>query len=589
MDNSIVRSQKKDGSFTETLKDGVNKIRFTFSNINYEQKKSELNDFWRRISGRKQIRLAVVGSPSSGKSFLLQDIMTALNSMAARFSRLERDGLEYVDFKSYKPDELGGNGQTPFYVCRQSNHYGASVEHVGRNGFSYDMDFLNIPGEAFKNDSSETYSRVEAYLRLRDKLYTSRRLFMVSTFIDETGEKKLIVEPRIKGKLSPLAEIKTQPPILSDSNPSGHLGGNKFSMSFRDWKDIIDNLNGFNYCQGSSKIISGKKLLKHFFKYDTDSVIRSIEDLMEGNMIKDLPFDHNDFMMTGYARAFVFLHYCSLATDIVVCDRIYVPQNQQPNDNTNNQSTEIPFGDLSKNISAFVTNRKDKSVHVYLAFRNVDFLLQAKEDLYKKLATEFLATMIPEARRNAIYSIFNSIVLYKMDSTLGKKIEDNFNYFIGLPREFDKEELIDNKTTGSSFMDKLANTYMDSASHSGIIVHRTRNLITHIESRIGAPGMAFRGVLLQTGINTQNETIVPHVYFTCTPITNDFSIYENFESEGRIAPDFCHKGDTTDLFMSRNSNVCFGSYQLCMDILKQHKMGSFIHGSLLRHLMGLTN
>ena len=135
-------------------------------------------------------------------------------------------------------------------------------------------------------------------------------------------------------------------------------------------------------------------------------------------------------------------------------------------------------------------------------------------------------------------------------------------------------------------MEKLANLYMDSTPSGGTVVHNTKDLITHINSRIGGDGQAFRNILLQAGINTQNEAIIPHVYFSCTPITDDYSIYENFEYEGRIAPDFCHNGDIDDLFMARNSNVCFGSYQLCMDILKQHQLGSFIHGSLLNHLMG---
>ena len=80
------------------------------------------------------------------------------------------------------------------------------------------------------------------------------------------------------------------------------------------------------------------------------------------------------------------------------------------------------------------------------------------------------------------------------------------------------------------------------------------------------------------------DDIVPHVYFSCTPITSDYDIYENYiNDKGRPASDFKKNIDGKDyLFRNMCSNVCFGSFQLAIDILAQHGLGNYEVGGLLR-------
>ena len=122
----------------------------------------------------------------------------------------------------------------------------------------------------------------------------------------------------------------------------------------------------------------------------------------------------------------------------------------------------------------------------------------------------------------------------------------------------------------------------------------TPDLRAHINSRLGGnAGKAFRLLLTKTKLKKGNKKlavgrIVPHVYFSCTPITSEYDIYQNYNLvEGRPAPDFKKIINGKPYFFhNMNSNVCFGSYQLTMDILTQHGLGNFKVGNLLRTMQG---
>lgn len=541
-----------------------------------------LKDQWRRKHG-KHVSLAVVGSMASGKSFLLKDIITSLGSMGDSANFLVRDGFRYKNAYDYTPNELGGHGRTPFYVCRQSNLYGAKMEFVGNSKVRYDLDFLNIPGEAFsKAYPEDLISRVGAYNQLREKLQTPRNLFIVTTYVEEeTGDIKQIVEPKSR-------------PVSSGgvARSTKEIDDNVRFDRFLTWEEIAKGLDGYKLVKGATRKINGKKLLDRFFEYDTDSVIRSIEDVMNEE-IEDLSFDKTDFEKKRYDKAFVFLHYCSKATDIVVCDRIFMPTKED-------NARDIPFGELTNGISQFI-EENNICPQVYLAFRNVDFMLYEKEQAYIKLNNVLdKLNMDVEQRRNAIYSIFHSAVLYHVNNNLN--INDEFEYFVGLDglKGLRREDILPCVEENGDFLQKIAEYYVDFNVDTDIIVQDTNDLAEHINSRLGGEGnaMAFRGLLQKTRVDARNKDIVPHVYFTCTPVTDDYEIYKNYLIEQEknklmTAPDFKREETGQDgkvrisYFMNQNSHACFGSYQLCMDIMKHHKLKQFSHGSLLRCLQGL--
>ena len=530
----------------------------------------------------KHISLAIVGTPSSGKSFLLMDIIDALESMGDSAYSLERHGIRYQDINNYTPDELGGRGGTPFYACRQSNHYGALMKNVSGND-DYSLNFLNIPGEAFVNPSQDAnninLSRVAAYNRLKDRIQNQKNLFCVTNYEDQyTGDIIQIVEPS-----------KTRPISSGSITANTEKTDNDARRTrFLKWEEIARELEGYGLVKGSSRKLSGKKLLKRFFEYNTDSIIRSITDLIRDGEIQDLGFDAIDFEMKEYDKAFVFMHYCSLATDIVVCNRIFMPQKDD-------NAKEIPFGELVDGIAQFI-ERNNQTTRVYLAFRNVDFMLYEKEKEYMRLDNDVLRDLTVEEKRNVIYSIFHSSMLYHVNNGLLGDLGE-YEHFVGMDGHDGHETniLLDGQECPEDFLRQVAEKYVDFDGGDGIIAEDTEDLADHIKSRLGGLGSseAFRGLLLKTGVDARNETIVPHVYFTCTPVTCEYEMYHNYMDEnGKTASDFIRTDDKKKksyFFRHQNSNVCFGSFQLCMDIMKHHKLKQFEHGSLLRHLQGLDH
>ena len=478
--------------------------------------------------------------------------------MGAAYFPLERDGFFYKEFSTFSRNQ----SQTERYACRRSDHYGQTVVH-GRK--EYDFDFLNIPGEVFSNKEN-----INLYLKIKGLLKDKK--FKVATYINDSDMELLIVEPGSNSS-------------ITEDDRRQEQAGSLNRTQFRSWGDIFGNLNeqGYKLCEESQHSIKGKDLLKHFFEYDTDSVVQSIKDLLPE---KSQPGDINstDFESLGHDRNFVFFQYCALATDIVLCDRIFVKVVDK-----DEKAEKLEFGTLANNLAVFFDDKKMKMPHVYLAFRNVDFLLKAKEKEYQRLCSEVFKNFEPDRKRNVIYSLFNYSILHRIfNYTIPN---DDFENKMGIPQGqsvniFPKERTVNTEDIDNRFVDFNGN---------GGIVYQARDLENHIVTRIGGQGQSFQRLLSQTGWKRENgQKIVPHVYFTCTPITEDFCIYENPKAEeqdkGFNIYDFYLNGNPDDRFSDQNSCVCFGSYQLLMDILIQHKIfNRFNDGSLLRMLRDVRN
>lgn len=501
---------------------------------------------------KKVIRLAVVGARSSGKSFFLNDIIDALKSKGGAYYPLYRTEFRYREFSDYERNQT----QTPVYVCRHDNHFGQTVHLDGK---IFELDFLNIPGEIFR-----TKDEIQHYLNLRNALDVSRKLFTVTTYINEASDEEILI-----------VEVKRNSTI-SDSDRNNTSSVMSSNTQFLEWRDIFGSLNakGFKPLEGSKRSISGRTFLEYFFEYHTDSSIQSLADLLKTNQIQIDNVDATSFVNAGINRAFIFFQYCALATDIVICDRMFVK--------VVDSSKNMNFGTMVDQLASFLYNNKRRKPNVYLALRNVDFLLKQKEMNYKNLVSS-LKDMSKEGKRNAIYSIFYYAMLHHLSPSNNKYIipNDQFNYKIGLPKEI---AIIDKDIA------RIVSDYLDLTFNGGIVNNATNNLQDHVTSRIGGSGMAFRRILGQTGWSepANQHAIIPHVYFTCTPITEDFDIYENkIAQQGGdpYKPNEFYRNGIKDEFSERCSCACFGSFQLLMDILVQHGIiNNPPMGQLLREL-----
>lgn len=548
------------------------RIGYTFSSLHMEEIRHRMEHMFRYVViNRKCIHLAVVGTTSSGKSFLLNDILASLRNMGGTFKDLRSDTLLYKTIVNYSPDESGGHGRTPIYACRRTNFYGTYVKHNNGNNDKYDLVFINIPGEIFMQSTNGKSTRLRAYLDLKSKIAGMKKKFFVTTWTNAADELRYIVQP-----------VENCTATENDLASTVTVENTTMKIRYMDWSEIFGDLNsgGFKACKGSKKKISGATLLKNFFEYDTDSVMMSLRDMLFSKQIRGIDFNHDDFRARDYDKCFTFFHYCSRASDIVLCDRIFTMDKTEGN--------EMSFGEMSRGLSSFLDNcGNNQHINVYLSFRNVDYLLQHREQNYKKLHEEVLNNIGKEKRRNAIYSIFNYVLLHHYDKNFTFKKEE-FLEAIGLSKDDVKDDALI-----TADIEKLTNSFIDLTGGKGV-VYEASDLLNHIKTRLGDCAHAFGELLQSAGCKNEIEEepyslIVPHVYYTCTPVTQDYDVFHNYYEGDSMATDFCKEvNGKRILFEKQNSNACFGSYQLCMDILTQHDLGEFEAGILLKTLQNVN-
>ena len=75
----------------------ISKLQYLFSSTHLRRMRQVIKAKIHRMN-RKRIRLAVVGTASSGKSFLLRDILKTLTSMSGVFYPLDTELQSYKNF-----------------------------------------------------------------------------------------------------------------------------------------------------------------------------------------------------------------------------------------------------------------------------------------------------------------------------------------------------------------------------------------------------------------------------------------------------------------------------------------------------------
>ena len=201
-----------------------------------------------------------------------------------------------------------------------------------------------------------------------------------------------------------------------------------------------------------------------------------------------------------------------------------------------------------------------------------------------------------ESCRNVIYSLF-SYIMFNHIGSINSDIGDSIEHILGIDETMNVE-LLPNETnsTEKSFVKKLENRYLDITGSNGEVMSAV-GIIGHIQSRIGDQGQGFRQLLVQSGwAGDPNSSFVPHVFFTCTPITQDYRVFKNGDKDlGQDKFDFYHETTLDDgtagyvSFSEVSSQACFGSYQLFLDILYHHEIGSFSYGGLLQRIIDIQD
>ena len=460
----------------------------------------------------KRLRIAVIGSPSSGKSYLLYDMIHAFTHLGYDVKELPLS-YPHSSFGTFFYDTVnpmtGGMRGTEKYACRPENHYGA---HLSKKGLSFGtlaVDFLNIPGEAFKDRTA-----IYRFFTLKNMLERKGKgLFWLSTWTSPGKHVRKLILPKgfnLKGMAITGADNSTR------------------QNTYMSWFGIANELKAGGYTeQEKRRPVNGKYILRHITELSTDSILLTMKSKWaQITSISDGREDIDDYDAAGVFKYFYFFAYCQLATDLVICDRL-----------TDMNNT----GQLAEDMCHYMNMSGKHIPKVYLAFRGIDlFMCKPKNRIPHKTA----------AMRNKTYGDFlSSIVSQLQEQTLPRTL-------ITLPENI-KRRISQSCGTGvgRGFW-RLLNTATPKSASWVYYLQRQllgRNTVRDL-------------------VNKPENVLPPHVYFTATPIDADFCIYKNDEDITRFIYEepqrkrsFLHE---TCEDMTRH--FCFGSLQLLVDILLQN-------------------
>ena len=320
------------------------------------------------------ISIAVIGAPSSGKSYLLYDMIHAFHVMGYRPQELPLS-YPYSSFGTFFYDifHAGGARGTEVYACRPDNHYGAHLS-IPR-GRKLKVDFLNIPGECFsRNDVIKHFFELKRRL---EEIGTG--VFRLVTYRSPSGHEIKLVIP-------------DQEFSLDEYEPS-EIDGETIRSQYMTWMNLKAFLVRRDYiAKDRGKEITGKHLLKHMSEIMTDSVINTFKDNWSeiGTGLEADLF----YYIENVFKHFYSLTYCQNATDLVICNKLGADDNASV---------------LLKQVGRFLENLKSHAPMVYLAFRNADQLIA--EGSYRGL------TVNDDVKsRNDLYSRFVEDIIDDLNS-----------------------------------------------------------------------------------------------------------------------------------------------------------------------------
>lgn len=245
----------------------------------------------------KMIRLAVIGTTSSGKTYLLRDMISSFERLG--YSCTQKLGSWYqnpFDF-CLKVDEQDGLDKTRLASapCRRYNEYrGTFVNRNNRREFN--IGFLDIPGEIYEAP------RIGRFIRIISELYRIGRCFTFDVYKNANQTSKVLRFVGNDGNAEPSSEYET---IIKDVYlDRGYEINERIPKCLRK--------------------VSGKQLIAHFFDYDTDSVLEAITQAIP-YFSPNAGITQKEFIQDNVGKELFYYFYTLYATDVILCDKLVMP------------------------------------------------------------------------------------------------------------------------------------------------------------------------------------------------------------------------------------------------------------------------
>ena len=286
------------------------------------------------------MRLAVIGSTSSGKTYLLNDMIEGFSRLGYHCNQ-DLNSL-YANPFNFRMKVLAQDGidRSPVMQCRRFSEYrGKYVNNDIRREF--EIGFLDIPGEIFVAE------RIDRFVTIIGELYHLGACFTYDVYKREGVTSKVLRFVGIDGSLSPSEEYLK---IINEIyKQRGYVQKNILPESLRK--------------------VTGKRLVRNFFDYDTDSVVEAITQAVK-IFSPSANISQNQFVQLNVGMDLFYFFYTICATDVVLCDKLVLPENV--NGGVTQGSSPVEQLQRLYRIPQFEPCKKK----YYMAFRGCDALIK---------------------------------------------------------------------------------------------------------------------------------------------------------------------------------------------------------------------
>lgn len=512
------------------------------------------------------IRLAVVGATGNGKTYLLTDMVGAMEKLGYRRDDSFKDAVLHRDVY-HLTENRGDDGRvdkTAVYACRPEMVY--SSQFLDPHGRHVQVEFADIPGEAMTADSINMFRCIMgAMMASKSNIFTTTiwknpnthkemKLLEVDESVLATGASGIT---RLGGgvRLAPIGMKEVHAMATSTTyQPTPRRKEYYRQQGFEEVK---------------TQSTSAAKVFKDFLSYDTDSVINAISmawdllkvDLLLNQHLRGAGSGKSVFERV-YKNHFFFHYYTFHATDVVVCDKCCVQGSV--GETTPDDQFHVMVQALRDLTSYSDAPRKNW----YLAFKGVDAVM--KESLLREVfklsngdANLVYSHFITLLRQACIHGLFETADHQDISSSYHAPFTSPKTMMQWLTND-EHAELAD---ILYSHYDSLASNWtgffqpaseyatMSELALPDLLQNHMKTFCT-LDERIGA-------VMKEKSDERTLLNMPQHVYMVATPIDEDF----------HICP---HQSDAPTTFEGKarqyNQRVHFGSLQLATSILLEHKL-----------------
>lgn len=516
----------------------------------------------------KEIRLAVVGATATGKTYLLTDLVGALEKLGLKRddkfqqSSLHADIYDLVENKG----KDGCIEKTPVVASRTSNVY---MSHfLDRNNNRIKVEMADIPGEAVTTENIHLFKAV-----MRALAACKNNIFYYTLWKNPSSNeevKVLEVDESKRGR----GMVRT---IGIDSPIRGSVRNNddqcrKTTAMFMPTNTLANYYAKMGFENTGRKKANGEMVFKDFMLFDTDSVVNAIVDAWDllgvDQLIgKSLLSNHSG--KTAFQNQckphFFYLYYTFNATDVVVCDICCTPLSAEEGD----AFTADRFTEMMNELRDLTSYNDAPPKNWYLALKGFDAVMRERpfQEVFSMARGDL----------NLTYSHFVTLFRQACIHHLlpGETGNDNYHnpfssqetmmdWLTSEPALLDDTALVDLLSSHYEQLDeRVGEFFADSDEYA---MRSTYSLGEHVERRL----KDFCKVDDQIANTLQAEEdewqllrMPGKVYLMATPIDEDMHICPHRQGaptafEGRA----CHY----------NQRAFFGALQLATSMLLNHDM-----------------